>query len=245
MLVFKDYGKESGSLLQQRRALWVVDRAYVDMPFWDEQKRRYRQTVITRWKDNLVIEDREDKPFQQTKINEGVIADESLTLKASSVPWRLIRYETPDGTRMEFLTNEQDLAPGVVAFLYLRRWDEEKCFDTWKNDFASSKAWSKSVTGITQQAYLAIMTSLLLLLFVHHHQDRWQIGDEKSLKKQDDRIDQQCLKKNQRIPWYSFYYRATSKISRQVIRFLKHCFGKPASPRLYERQLRPLLMAYL
>lgn len=245
MLVFKDYAKESDSLLKQRQALWVVDRAYVDMPFWDQQKRRYRQTVITRWKDNLVIEDREDRAFQQTKINEGVIADEAVTLKASGTPWRLIGYETPDGTRMEFLTNEQDLAPGVVAFLYLRRWDEEKCFDTWKNDFSSSKAWSKSVTGITQQAYLAIMTSLLLLLFVHRHQDRWQIGDEKSLKKQDERIDRQCLKENGRIPWYSFYYRATSKISRQVIRFLKHCFGKRASPRLYERQLRPLLMAYL
>ena len=32
------------------------------------------------------------------------------------------------------------LQPGVVAFLYSRRWEEEKCFDTWKNDFTQAKA---------------------------------------------------------------------------------------------------------
>lgn len=36
----------------------------------------------------------------------------------------------------------------------------------------------------------------------------------------------------------------TTKVSRQVMRFFKHCFLKPASPALYERELRPLLMAY-
>lgn len=78
MLVFKHYGTESHSLLQQRRAPWVVDCAFVDMSFWDQQKRRYRQTIITRWKDKLVLEDRQDRPFDQTKINEGVIADAAV-----------------------------------------------------------------------------------------------------------------------------------------------------------------------
>jgi hypothetical protein len=38
-------------------------------------------------------------------------------------------------------------------------------------------------------------------------------------------------------------FRYTAKVSRQVLRFFKHCFLKPASPALYERELRPLLMA--
>lgn len=42
--------------------------------------------------------------------------------------------------------------------------------------------------GVTQQALLAIMTSSLLLLSVHHHQERWQIGDERSLRRQEDLI---------------------------------------------------------
>ncbi|AGA92133.1 hypothetical protein Thimo_3470 [Thioflavicoccus mobilis 8321] len=41
----------------------------------------------------------------------------------------------------------------------------------------------------------------------------------------------------------SFHH--TSKISRQVLRFFKHSFLKPASPALYERQLRPMLLGYL
>ncbi|MDP5209448.1 transposase [Microbulbifer sp. 2205BS26-8] len=244
MRVFKDYGQEPGSLLKERRALWVVDRAYVDMPFWDAQYKGYRQTVITRMKDNLLVEDRKPRDLSEHKINEGILADEEVVLKASSARWRLIHYQAPDGNCFEFLTNEMELEPGVVAFLYLRRWDEEKCFDTWKNSFASKKAWSKSVTGISAQAWLAIMTSLLLLMFAHHHQDRWQIGDEKSLKKQPDRIDQKYIKEGQRIPWHTFLYRSVSKISQQVIRFLKYCFWKKASRKLYERQLMPMLLRY-
>lgn len=224
MLVFKDYAKKDDSLLKERGSLWLADRAFVDMPFWDRQKARYRQTVITRLKDNLVIEARESNPFAQDKLNEGVISDETITLKASLEKWRLIQYKTPEGKDIAFLTNELELSPGLVAFLYLRRWDIEKCFDTWKNDFASGKAWSKSLAGITQQAHLAIMTSLLLLMFMHRHHQRWGIGDEKSLKKQEHRLDQHYLKTGSGYPWYAFFYRSVSKISRQAIRFLKECF---------------------
>lgn len=245
MAVFKEYGQRSVSLLRQRQVLWVMDRAFVDMPFWDAQQQRYGQTCITRLKDNLVIAQRQRRTVSDRIVNEGVITDEDVTLKASSERWRLIHYRAPDGNELQFLTNERELEPGVVAFLYLRRWDEEKCFDTWKNDFSVGKAWTKSVTGILQQALFAIMTSLLLLLFTHRHQAQWGIGDEKSLKKQDARIVQQYVNKGKGIPWYRLYYRATSKISRQVIRFLKHCFTKKASPGLYERQLRPMLLAYL
>jgi hypothetical protein len=48
-----------------------------------------------------------------------------------------------------------------------------------------------------------------------------------------------------RPDWTAPLFRDTAKVSRQVLRFFKHCFPKPASPALYERELRPLLMAYL
>ena len=48
-----------------------------------------------------------------------------------------------------------------------------------------------------------------------------------------------------RPDWTAPVFRYTSKVSRQVLRFFKHCFLKSASPALYERELRPLLMAYL
>ena len=48
-----------------------------------------------------------------------------------------------------------------------------------------------------------------------------------------------------RPDWTTPVFRYTSKVSRQVLRFFKHCFHKPASQALYEAQLRPLLLAYL
>lgn len=245
MMVFKETAQSSHSLLRQRKALWVVDRAFVDMPFWDAQKKRLDQAVITRWKENLVIEQREFRPVSRSTVNKGIRADQEVKLKASNARWRLIRYRSPEGTEFQFLTNDLALEPGLVAFLYLRRWDEEKCFDTWKNDFSSGKAWSKSVTGIRQQMLLAIMTSLLLMLFAHHHQERWKIQDEKSLKKQAVRDGELQRKNGGMRPWHRDFYRATSKISKQVIRFLKYCFVKKSSPGLYEKQLRPMLMAYI
>jgi hypothetical protein len=46
--------------------------------------------------------------------------------------------------------------------------------------------------------------------------------------------------RSSREPW-----RLITFSIRQVLRFFKHCFHKPASQALYESQLRPMLLAYL
>jgi len=52
------------------------------------------------------------------------------------------------GRIYKYLTNNFDLEPGVIAFLYLRRWDEEKILDTWENDFSQRKAWGEGINAI-------------------------------------------------------------------------------------------------
>ena len=54
-----------------------------------------------------------------------------------------------------------------MAFLYFRRWEEEKCFDTWKNDFTQAKAWGKSPVAIANQVRLAIVTGILIAILLH------------------------------------------------------------------------------
>jgi hypothetical protein len=81
-----------------------------------------------------------------------VIHDLRVTLSSSREAWRLITYRARRGGALQFLTNDFSLLPGVVAFLYFRRWEEEKCFDTWKNDFAQAKAWGKGTVAIANQA---------------------------------------------------------------------------------------------
>jgi hypothetical protein len=68
---------------------------------------------------------------------------------------------------VEFLSNEFDLAPGAIAFLYSRRWEEQKFSDTWKNYFSLAKAWGAGVAAIENQVRLAIVTSLLVALLAH------------------------------------------------------------------------------
>ena len=246
LLVLKDELLSKESCFEKvKGAIFIVDRAFVHMSFWDNQKSNSKTTMITRSKTNLIFTSSQSRTVEANAINEGVSRDEEVTLQASKEPWRRIFYKSPNGNDYEFLTNDFTLMPGVVAFLYLRRWDEEKCFDTWKNDFSCSKAWAKSINGIYQQALFAIMTSILTALFSKHHQDSFNIGDEKCFNKQDVLSAHQTKVCGERNPWYRSVYRAASKISRQVIRFLKMCFLTKASHKVYERQLKPLLLMYL
>jgi hypothetical protein len=65
--------------------------------------------------------------------------------------------------------------------------------------------------------------------------------DEKALQKQvlrqstdNDRTD--------RPLWTLSLYQYTSKVSKQVVRFLKYNFSKTASQILYDKQLKPMLL---
>ena len=136
----------------------MVDRAFIDALFLDAKKRTQAITLITRMKSNLRIDSSEDRGIaSEDPLNAGVQRNLRVQLTSSRAPWRLITYRTRRGHVVEFLTNDFDLQPGVVAFLYSRRWEEEKCFDTWKNDFSQAKAWGKSPVAIDNQVRLAII----------------------------------------------------------------------------------------
>jgi hypothetical protein len=122
------------ALTHARQTLFLVDRAFIDARFWDAKKATYAITMITRMKANLRIDSTADRGVNSDPLNAGVQRDLRVMLTSSPEPWRLITSRTRRGHVVEFLTNEFDLQPGIVAFLDSRRWEEEKCFDTWKND---------------------------------------------------------------------------------------------------------------
>ena len=136
LTVLHDYDASPKAITCQKRALWVVDRGFISARLWDEKKRKLRSTVITRMKSSLVIEKAEVREVASIPENRDVVKDEQVVLRSSSEPWRRITFCNDAGDEIAFLTNEMKLEPGVIAFLFLRRWDEEKCFDTWKNDFS-------------------------------------------------------------------------------------------------------------
>jgi hypothetical protein len=81
---------------------------------------------------------------------------------------RIIHYTEPEqGRAYEFLTNEPDLPPGVLADLYRRRWEVEKVFDEVKNKLGQRQAWGTSLLAKAAQGQLVALTHNLLLIYEH------------------------------------------------------------------------------
>ena len=239
--------EESNGLnwLRTKRAIHVVDRAFIDGRFWDQRFKLYASTVITRMKSVLKYSFVKENDIAINTSNEGVLYDRLVTLQSSQGTWRLIGFRSPEGIDYEYLTNDQELLPGVVAFLYHRRWDKEKYYDCFKNDLAGSKAWGKSPVAIEQQALLGIVTAILTRLFLMRRQADLSLAQPDAT--QDKKYQKKLASYKQsgkgillRALWHNL-----SKIARQVWRFLKNCFASRHEPGLYTRQLEPLLRCYL
>ena len=220
--LLRDYDANDQAMTRYKDALWLVDRAFIDAPFWDKKKKRLGLTMMTRTK-SLSVDSTEALPVAEVAVNEDVVKDLRITLRSSCEFSRLITFRTRRGHLVEFLTNELDLEPGLVAFLYSRRWEEEKCFVTWKNDFSQANAWDASVVPIDNQVRLAMITSILGAMLLHCRMGQHGVKDEKALRKQERR---QISKSDgtDRPDWSAPIFRYTSKVSHQVLRFFKHCF---------------------
>ena len=209
----------------QQNAIYVVDRAFIEARYWDQRKTKYCTTVITRMKSTFKYHILEEMAVAPTAVNEGVVGDKKIQLNSSKQVWRLIQFVSPDGKVYEYLSNDFTLSPGIIAFLYHRRWDEEKYFDNYKNDMANAKAWGKSPIAIEQQALLALVTHVLMRLFLH--QKGLALGLEEDHQTQQTR--QEKKQTAYCIDWEGNYNRAfftkLSKITKQAWRFLKKQFS--------------------
>jgi hypothetical protein len=229
----------------QKNAIYVVDRAFIEARYWDQRKTRVNATVITRMKSTFKYEVLGEIIKVASPVNEGIISDQLIQLRSSTEKWRLIKFISPDGKDYEYLSNDLALMPGMIAFLYHRRWDEEKYFDNYKTDMANSKAWGKSAVAIEQQALLGLVTHVLMRLFLHKK------GEELGLE-EDHQTQQKRHEKKETdyiVNWEGNYnrvfYKKLSKITKQAWRFVKNNFLKKSSQRLFELKLRPVLIAYL
>ena len=228
-----------------KNAIYVVDRAYIQASYWDERKTKYKATVITRLKSTFVYEVLETLPVEKTGNNTGVIKDERIQLKSSKQVWRLVTFKSPEGYEYEYLTNDFTLTPGMIAFLYHKRWDEEKYFDTYKTDLGNTKAWAKSPVAIEQQALFGLVTHILMRLFLHEQGK--ELGLEEDHRTQKKRHNNKARDYFYKAKGYynRVFFRKLSKITKQAWRFLRSCFLRKSSQRLFERELRPVLMSYL
>lgn len=148
-------------------AFYLMDRGYIDYA------RLYRikescAFFVTRLKDNAqyrVIESRKvDK-------NAGVLCDQIIRLtgnkSASAYPERLRRIKYRDketGEVYEFITNNFDLSPLVIAQLYKQRWQVELFFKWIKGHLRIKAFYGTSENAVCVQVWTAISAYVLLAI---------------------------------------------------------------------------------
>lgn len=187
-----------------KKVLWVYDRACIDFTLWHYWKQQQGVYFITRTKENMLREVIGETPFEeQDPINQGVEHDQ-LIQTSQHVMVRMITYtDAVSGQTYEFITTEMTLAPGLIAYLYLRRWDIEKTYDQFKNKYHEQKAWASSDTAKQMQAEFICLAHNLLQLFNTHLENDHGLSNQAEKERRAKRLGQmknQAQTRGARLP---------------------------------------------
>ena len=208
-----------------RRTLLIYDRAGIDFDYWKRCRHECAIYFLSRTKSNTVLSWEERRTWDTSDPrNRGVQEDRRVKTRAGH-SLRLICYVDPvTGKAYEFLTNEPDLPPGVLAERYRRRWDVEKVFDELKNKLGEKKAWATSSEAKQTQAHLLTITHNLRLLYEQALEERHEVQNhaEDQRRRKRKKEHQQIARKNGRL-LSTLVARALSATQRSVkfIRWLR------------------------
>lgn len=171
-----------------RRVLIVYDKAGIDFKFWKRCRKERAVYFLSRVKEDMVFEWLESALWdRKDPINAGVIDDRRVHT-TKNIALRVVIYVEPvSGEKFEFLTNETDLAPGVIAELYRRRWEIEKTYDQLKNKLGAKQSWSSDQEAKKTQGQLAALTHNLLLLAERQLEERSGLRNEAEDERREKR----------------------------------------------------------
>lgn len=208
------------------RVLVIYDKAGIDFDYWDRCRRECAVYFISRVKENMVFEWIEDYTWDNSDTrNQGVIVDCKVRSREGHVLRLVIYQDALTGKVYEFLTNEPDLPPGVIAELYRRRWEAEKVFDELKNKLGQKKAWGTSLVAKEAQALLIAMTHNLLLGYEDDLEQRHEVTNTAEDQRRTQRMDaaeQACAKVGWPISSLVLQARRATQRSVKFIRWLRH-----------------------
>jgi hypothetical protein len=172
------------------RVLIIYDKAGIDFDYWDRCRRECAVYFISRVKENMVFEWMEEGRWDKSDArNQGVILDCKVRSRAGHLLRLVIYQDAVSGKVYEFLTNEPDLPPGVIAELYRRRWEAEKVFDEMKNKLGQKKAWGTTLVAKETQALMIAITHNLLLCYEHDLEQRHDVTNIAEDQRRNQRID--------------------------------------------------------
>jgi hypothetical protein len=226
------------------RVLIIYDKAGIDFDYWDRCRRECAVYFLSRVKENMVFEWIQDRSWDPSDArNQGVIADCKVRSREGHV-LRLVMYQDAfTGKVYEFLTNEPDLPPGVIAELYRRRWEAEKVFDEIKNKLGQKKAWGTTLAAKEAQALMIAMTHNLLLGYEHDLEQRQRVTNTAEDQRRTQRIDaaeQTCAQTRWPISSLVLQARRATQRSVKFIRWLRHAIRDRLAESIAVARLRQL-----
>ncbi|MCK5805747.1 MAG: transposase [Lentisphaeria bacterium] len=232
-----------------RKVLIAYDPAIVDFVQWYNWKQAKGIYIVTREKKNMALYCCGEPDFDRDDPrNNGVVSDEWVGHSHGRMIRRITYVDPVHGKTYRFITNEMTLPPGLIAFIYKRRWDIEKIFDQMKNKLLEKKAWAKSPTAKCQQAAFMCLTHNLMLIFERTIEEREAITDEKIRTRMAARLlgdaDKAEAAGRQMNPMLLGVRRSVQR-SLQFIRWLRWALSHAASWRPAIDELRPLMAQYM
>lgn len=213
-----------------RDTIMLLDMAYNDTAWWSWMKysKKGGAKIIIPAKSNLeTIVLKEVEFDREAEVNIGVVSFELVAFnhRDSSTMHRVVYQDPETGEVYTFLTSAMDLAPGLVALLYLLRWRIEKVFDVFKNKLDEKKAWGNGSVCQQAQAHFACMTHNLILLLQAGLKRDFGIEPLKLHKKHADALklrEEKAAERGGMLNPLIYRIRIPTQFSCQLIRSLRN-----------------------
>jgi hypothetical protein len=210
---------------QGTRVLMIYDKAGIDFGYWKRCRHECAVYFLSRVKEGMVFTWEESRFWDESdRRNRGVLSDWNVTSRQGHT-LRIISYlDQQTGEVYEFLTNEPDLAPGILAELYRRRWEVEKVFDEVKNKLGQKKAWASSLAAKETQAQMIALTHNLLLRYEQELAQRHGVTNQAEDRRRARRIElaaQACAKMGTPLSLLVLLPRRATQRSVKFIRWIR------------------------
>ena len=232
-----------------KKVIMVYDRAIVDFEQWYKWKYGSGLYMLTEEKKNMKLQNLGVLEFDKSNsINNGILSDNQVGTSKGTLIRRVVYYDSERNRTFTFITNVFNVPPGIIAFMYKKRWMVEKVYDTFKNYYFESKAWGKTDEAKCQQALFLCITHNLNLMLERRVEDEEGIRDEKIIKKQEQRRIEVIKKiiENSR-PLNSLAIKACRSVqrSKQFLRYLNNKISINTYWEDFIKDLRPYMEKYL
>jgi len=232
---------------QGRRVLIIYDPAAIDLGYWKRCRHECAVYFLSRVKEGMVFSWEESLEWDKNDSrNRGVLTDWRVTSREGHALRIISCLDRQSGKTYEFLTNEMDLPPGVLAELYRRRWEVEKVFDEVKNKLGQKKAWASSLEAKETQAQMIALAHNLLVSYERELETGHGVSNEAEDRRRAERqkrAAEECARMGTPLPRLLLLARRATQRSVKFLRWLRQALREKlaeaaAVPRLKQLYAR-------